>query len=242
MSAKYDASAIEVLSGLDPVRRRPGMYTDTSRPNHLAHEVIDNSVDEALAGHCSRIDVTLYRRRLAAGCRRRPWHAGGHPSAGKGAGSRADPDAAALGRKILQQELPFLGRPARRGRVRRQRPVEEPGGLGASRRPGIQHELPRRQSREQARGRRQGWQEQHRHHTALLAGPEVFRLGQVLRAAAAPRAAGEGGAVPGPEDQLRGRASEAILCMGISGRPRSVPHRIRRRRRHAAGAALHRGG
>src|SRR4030095_6007127 len=46
---------------LEPVRRRPGMYTDTSRPNHLAHEVIDNSVDEALAGHCSRIDVTVYK-------------------------------------------------------------------------------------------------------------------------------------------------------------------------------------
>lgn len=61
MSAKYDVSAIEVLSGLDPVRRRPGMYTDTSRPNHLAHEVIDNAVDEALAGHCSRIEVTLFR-------------------------------------------------------------------------------------------------------------------------------------------------------------------------------------
>ena len=61
MTAKYDSSAIEVLSGLDPVRRRPGMYTDTSRPNHLAHEVIDNSVDEALAGHCSLIEVTLFR-------------------------------------------------------------------------------------------------------------------------------------------------------------------------------------
>ena len=61
MAKDYDASAIEVLSGLDPVRRRPGMYTDTSRPNHLAHEVIDNSVDEALAGHASRIDVMLFR-------------------------------------------------------------------------------------------------------------------------------------------------------------------------------------
>jgi topoisomerase IV subunit B len=60
MSARYQAADIEVLSGLDPVRRRPGMYTDTSRPNHLAHEVIDNSVDEALAGHCKRIDVTLH--------------------------------------------------------------------------------------------------------------------------------------------------------------------------------------
>jgi topoisomerase-4 subunit B len=60
MSA-YDASAIEVLSGLEPVRKRPGMYTDTSRPNHLAQEVIDNSVDEALAGHARLIEVTLYR-------------------------------------------------------------------------------------------------------------------------------------------------------------------------------------
>jgi len=60
MSNRYDAADIEVLSGLDPVRRRPGMYTDTSRPNHLAHEVVDNSVDEALAGHCKRIDVRLH--------------------------------------------------------------------------------------------------------------------------------------------------------------------------------------
>src|SRR5690606_5420497 len=44
-----------------PVRRRPGMYTDTSRPNHLAHEVIDNSVDEALAGHCDTIEVTVFK-------------------------------------------------------------------------------------------------------------------------------------------------------------------------------------
>ncbi len=61
MNQKYDAADIEVLSGLDPVRRRPGMYTDTSRPNHLAHEVIDNSIDEAIAGHCKRIDVVLYQ-------------------------------------------------------------------------------------------------------------------------------------------------------------------------------------
>lgn len=57
---QYNADAIEVLSGLDPVRKRPGMYTDTSRPNHLAQEVIDNSVDEALAGFAQRIDVTLH--------------------------------------------------------------------------------------------------------------------------------------------------------------------------------------
>jgi topoisomerase-4 subunit B len=61
MASSYTASDIEVLSGLDPVRRRPGMYTDTTRPNHLAHEVIDNSVDEALAGHCENIRVTVFK-------------------------------------------------------------------------------------------------------------------------------------------------------------------------------------
>jgi topoisomerase-4 subunit B len=60
MSKRYDAADIEVLSGLEPVRRRPGMYTDTTRPNHLAHEVVDNSVDEALVGHCKKIEVTVY--------------------------------------------------------------------------------------------------------------------------------------------------------------------------------------
>jgi len=60
MSSKYRAADIEVLSGLEPVRRRPGMYTDTTRPNHLAHEVIDNSVDEAIAGHAKKIDVVLF--------------------------------------------------------------------------------------------------------------------------------------------------------------------------------------
>jgi len=59
--SSYDASAIEVLTGLEPVQKRPGMYTDTTRPNHLAQEVIDNSVDEAVAGHASRIQVVLYR-------------------------------------------------------------------------------------------------------------------------------------------------------------------------------------
>lgn len=57
----YTSEAIEVLSGLEPVRRRPGMYTDTTNPNHLAHEAIDNSVDEAMEGHASRIDVIFHK-------------------------------------------------------------------------------------------------------------------------------------------------------------------------------------
>jgi topoisomerase-4 subunit B len=60
MSSRYNAADIEVLSGLEPVKRRPGMYTDTTRPNHLAQEVIDNSVDEALSGHASTVEVTVH--------------------------------------------------------------------------------------------------------------------------------------------------------------------------------------
>lgn len=59
MSNTYNADAIEVLTGLDPVRKRPGMYTDTTRPNHLVQEVIDNSVDEALAGHANHLSLQL---------------------------------------------------------------------------------------------------------------------------------------------------------------------------------------
>ncbi len=61
MSNEYNAAAIEVLTGLEPVRKRPGMYTDTTRPNHLVQEVVDNSVDEALAGHATTIEVLLHK-------------------------------------------------------------------------------------------------------------------------------------------------------------------------------------
>jgi topoisomerase-4 subunit B len=61
MSNEYNAAAIEVLSGLEPVRKRPGMYTDTTRPNHLVQEVVDNSVDEAMAGFAKVIDVVIYK-------------------------------------------------------------------------------------------------------------------------------------------------------------------------------------
>jgi len=60
MSSQYQASDIEVLQGLEPVRRRPGMYTDTTRPNHLVAEVVDNAVDEALAGYAKLIEVVLH--------------------------------------------------------------------------------------------------------------------------------------------------------------------------------------
>src|SRR5713101_4777996 len=60
VNKSYTAESIEVLTGLEPVKKRPGMYTDTTRPNHLAQEVIDNSVDEAIAGFATAIKVILY--------------------------------------------------------------------------------------------------------------------------------------------------------------------------------------
>src|SRR5690242_1355346 len=60
ISTRYNAADIEVLTGLEPVRRRPGMYTDTTRPNHLVQEVVDNSVDEALAGFATAVDVVVH--------------------------------------------------------------------------------------------------------------------------------------------------------------------------------------
>ncbi|HJU27004.1 MAG TPA: ATP-binding protein, partial [Rhodanobacteraceae bacterium] len=59
-NTRYNAADIEVLTGLEPVRRRPGMYTDTSRPNHLVQEVVDNSVDEALAGFARAVEVIVH--------------------------------------------------------------------------------------------------------------------------------------------------------------------------------------
>ncbi|MFQ5660027.1 MAG: DNA topoisomerase IV subunit B [Gammaproteobacteria bacterium] len=61
MSNSYAAADIEVLTGLEPVRKRPGMYTDTSRPNHLVQEVVDNSVDEAIVGHATKIEINVLK-------------------------------------------------------------------------------------------------------------------------------------------------------------------------------------
>ena len=61
MTTNYSANEITVLKDLEPVQLRPGMYTDTTRPNHLAQEVVDNSVDEALAGFATKIEVILHK-------------------------------------------------------------------------------------------------------------------------------------------------------------------------------------
>ena len=118
MASSYTASDIEVLSGLDPVRRRPGMYTDTTRPNHLAHEVIDNSVDEALAtAIAENINVTIVQGRLAAGRGRWPRHAGGHHPKEKVSGVELILTRLHAGGKFNDKNLPALGWLARGRRV-----------------------------------------------------------------------------------------------------------------------------
>ena len=176
MAQSYNASDIEVLSGLDPVRRRPGMYTDTSRPNHLAQEVIDNSRRRGAVRPRQADRRHAVQGRLARGRGRRPRHAGRHPPEGEGQRRRADPHAPARGRKVLGQELQVLRRPARRRRVGRQRAVEEARVLGQARRQGIQHQLQGRQGDARSSKSSATVGKNNTGTTrALLAGPEVLR-------------------------------------------------------------------
>ena len=135
------------------------------------------------------------RRRLGRGHGRRARHAGRHPSRGEDPGRRTDPHPPACGRKVLEPQLPVLRRPARRRRVGRQCAVPARRGDDPPRRPAVPHELQGRRPREQPQRDRNGAEEADRHHPALLAGPEVFRLAEDLAAAAQARAAREGRAV-----------------------------------------------
>ena len=136
-SDQYTAADIEVLEGLEPVRRRPGMYiggTDEKALHHLFAEVIDNSMDEAVAGHASCDRGRVRQGRLPVGHRQRPRHPR-RPAPQVQAKSRArgHPDDAALGRQVREQGLQYLGRPARRRRLRRQRAVGDARSRGRAR-------------------------------------------------------------------------------------------------------------
>ncbi len=239
MAQSYTASDIEVLTGLEPVRRRPGMYTDTRSPNHLVHEVVDNSVDEALSGTLRAHRRHPAQGRLGLGRGRRARHAGRHPPEGEGQRRRADPDAPARGREVLGQELRERRRPARRRRVGGQRAVEAPRVQRPPRRQGMEHRLSRRQGRLEARGRRHRQARRVRHHRPLLAGPGVLRLGEHLGAAPQARPQGEGRALPGARVRLTVESSGETEEWYFTGDLGAYLLEQLGKRRAPAGGAVH---
>ena len=174
----YDASAIEVLEGLEPVRRRPGMYiggTDARALHHLAAEVIDNAMDEAVAGFATRIEVTLEHGQPPDRHRQRPRHPGRPaPQISRQVGARSDHDHAPLGREVRGQGLLDLGRPPRRRRQRRQRALDRDHRRGRARQEPLPPDLLQRPRHIEARGGRRRPQPP-RHHRHLHPRPGDFR-------------------------------------------------------------------
>ena len=157
-SDSYSAADIEVLEGLEPVRRRPGMYiggTDEKGLHHLFAEVIDNSMDEAVAGHATWIEVEVGGRRLHHRHRQRPRHSGRRRiRSSRQIGARSHHDDAALGREVSIEGLRHVGRPAWRRRVGRQRAFRIARGRGGARPPALSPALFARRADREAEGPR----------------------------------------------------------------------------------------
>ena len=144
MAKSYQSDAIEVLEGLEPVRKRPGMYTDTTRPNHLAQEVIDNCVDEALAGHASEIQVTLSKdHSMSISDNGRGMPVDVHKKE-KVSGVELILTRLHSGAKFNNDQYRYSGRSPRGGRIGRQRAIGTVRGLCSTRRQPALHVVQRR--------------------------------------------------------------------------------------------------
>ena len=156
----YSAKDITVLEGLEAVRRRPGMYigsTGSRGLHHLVYEVVDNSVDEAIAGYCDQVTVTLHPDNGVTVDRRRPRDPGRGAREGEAPGRRGGDDDPARRRQVRgRRRLQGLGRPARRRGLGRERALGAPPPRGAPRRPQVGPGLRARRAPGRAQARREG--------------------------------------------------------------------------------------